>query len=132
MKRKTIIRAFIYIIFPGLLIIYFVAGHAFVKFYVGGKKELLTTAKKINVLCNKSGTCPTRLAGWESNNYDSETVLRKGNMLCYVTSITNSKDGNVHKKYQSFRLVYTFFQPDSWYEAQGGVGKVVTSGWESR
>ena len=129
MKMKTIINSLI--IGAIIFILYFFVGHDFTKFYFGGKTELLETAEHINKLCNANGLCPIKLEGWQVIESQSKR-LYKDNMIYIVTLGEGSKNGGMSKKHQEFRLVYRFFPPDHWFEAQGGVGKKVTSGWESR
>jgi hypothetical protein len=129
MKKKSIVN--ILIISSILLILYFFVGHDFVKFYVGGKAEILNTAAEINKQCNADGACPTSLEGWQVRR-DEPLMLSKGNMLYFVTTDKEDKDGDKGMKNQSFKLVYRFFMPDDWFEVQGGVGKQVISGWKSR
>ena len=126
MKIRTIANALI--IGSVFLIIYVVAGQSYVNFYTGGETELLSIAEKINNLCNVNGACPTSLDGWQ-NSAGASGPLRKGDMLYFVSS---SNEGSTGKHHQTFRLVYSFFTPDSWFEASGGVGKSITSGSVSR
>ncbi len=129
MKKKTVLNTLI--IGSILLILYSFLGHDFVKFYFGGKTEILEAAAHINKLCNANGSCPTTLKGWQVWRSGSETLF-KDNMLYFVTPGERSKDSDKSKKHQTFRLVYRFFMPDHWFEVQSGVGKKVTSGWKSR
>lgn len=129
MKKKSVLN--ILIIGSVLLILYFFVGHGFVKFYVGGKAEILNTAAEINKQCNANGACPTSLEGWRVRR-DEPLMLSKGNMLYFVTTDKEDKDNDKGMKNQSFKLVYHFFMPDDWFEVQGGVGKQVISGWKSR
>ena len=129
MKMKTLINTLI--IASILLILYFFVGHDFVKFFFGGKTEILEAAEHINKLCNANGSCPKTLEGWQVRGSGSKRLF-KGNMIYFVTPGAGSKDSGKSEKYQDFRLVYRFFLPDDWFEAQVGVGKKVTSGWESR
>ncbi len=113
-----------------LLILYFFAGHDFVKFYSGGQAEIIETAAHINELCDTNGSCPTTLEGfqkWDSGSGE----LSKGNMLYFVTPGEGGKDDDKGIKHKEFRLIYRFFMPDKWFEVQGGVGKNLTSGWKS-
>ena len=128
MKSKTIINSLIIAFI--LLIIYFVVGHGYVKFFFSGKDELLKTAAYINELCNTKGSCPTNLDGWEAGMSKSSTILGKGNMVYHVFPSVKDKDNKKSKNYQSYILGYHFIMPH-WFEAQGGVGKEVTSGWKS-
>jgi hypothetical protein len=128
MKVKTAVNTLI--VASILLIFYFFVGHGFVKFYTGGKTELLETAAYINKLCNANGSCPTTLEGWQKSH--SESTLTKGRMLYYVNPEEEIKGSGERKKNQTFKLVYRFFMPDNWFEARGGVGKEVTSGWTGR
>lgn len=120
----------ILVILSGLAILYLFAGHGFLKFYLGGKAEILETGDRINKLCNANGSCPTTLEGWEKAN--SGTHLFRKEMLYYVAPGEDLKDGAERKKNQTFKLVYRFFMPDDWFEVQGGVGQQVTSGWTGR
>ncbi|MBI5552297.1 MAG: hypothetical protein HY911_12380 [Desulfobacterales bacterium] len=113
-----------------LVILYLFAGHGFLKFYLGGKAEILEAGEHINSLCNANGACPTTLEGWEQAN--SGAHLFKNEMLYYVDPGEDIKDGGERKQNQTFKLVYRFFMPDDWFEVQGGVGKQVTSGWTGR
>ena len=106
-----------------LLILYTFAGHSFVTFYLGGKTELLETAERINRQCAEQATCPTALPGWRQQF--GGTALARGNMLYFTGDEAAGQP-------QSFRLVYSFFMPDDWFEASGGVGKPVTAGWTGR
>lgn len=126
MKMKTVVNTLI--IGSIVLIFYFFVGHNFVKFYFGGRTELLETAEYINKLCNACGSCPTTLDGWEKSNRN----LFKGNMIYIVDPGGEIKDSVERKKNQTFILAYRFFMPDNWFEARGGVGKEVTSGWTGR
>ncbi|MRR57067.1 MAG: hypothetical protein EG824_02465 [Deltaproteobacteria bacterium] len=127
MKMKTIVKTLI--ISSILLMLYLFIGHDFVKFYFGGKKEILQTAALINDLCNASGSCPLMLESWEGEN----GRLRKGRMLYMTTPIPGSENNEKSLKPQSFRLIYVMnFPTDDWFEVQGGVGKKVTSGWTGR
>lgn len=129
MKKKTVVN--ILIIGSILLIFYPFLGHDFVKFYCGGKTEILEAGAHINKLCNASGSCPKIIEGWQVWISGSETLF-KDNMMYYVTPGGGSRDNDNSKKNQEFKLVYRFFMPDSWFEVQGGVGKQVTSGWRGR
>lgn len=114
-----------------LLILYSFVGHNFVKFYFGGKTEILEAAAHINKLCSANGSCPTTLYGWQVRRNGSETLF-KDNMLYFVNLGERSEHSDKSKRHQTFRLVYRFFMPDHWFEVQGGVGKKVTSGWITR
>ena len=129
MKIKTIINTLI--VGSIFLIIYFFAGHDFVRFYFGGKTEIHETAEHINRLCNANGSCPETLEGWQIRG-EGSGMMFKGNMIYFITQAEGSKAGDQSKKHQEFKLVYRFFLPDHWYEARGGVGMKVSSGWESR
>ena len=129
MNKKTVLNSLIVgLIF---LILYLFAGHGFVKFYAGGKTEILETGAHINKLCNANGTCPTILDGWQMSGTNSDMLI-KDNMVYFVGSGEGSIDSDKSKNHQTFRLVYRFFVPDDWFEVQGGVGKKVTSAWKSR
>ena len=112
-----------------LLIFYFFVGFNFAEFYFGGKTKLLEAAGNINKLCNDNGSCPQTLEGWQ---IEENGTLRKDKMLHFVVPVDGSKDSVKSMKPQAFRLVYVMTIPDHWFEAQGGVGKKVTSGWKSR
>ena len=129
MKKKTVLNTLI--IGSILLIPYFFVGHDFVKFYVGGRAEMLEAAAGINKQCNANGACPTILEGWHERS-SRKGILFKGNMLYFVASDSGDNNSDNSKQHQSFRLVYRFFMPDDWFEVQGGVDKQVTSGWKSR
>jgi len=129
MKMKTVLNTLI--IGSLFLILYFFAGHDFVKFYFGGKTEILQAAAHINKLCSADESSPTTLKGWQVWRSGRET-LSKDNMLYFVTPGKGSKGSDKSKRHQTFRLVYRFFMPDHWFEVQGGVGKNVASGWKSR
>ena len=112
-----------------LLFLYLFIGHGIVEFYSGGKKEILQTAALINNLCNDHGSCPLVLESWEGEN----GRLKKGRMLYVATPIPGSENNEKSLNPQSFRLIYVMtFPPDDWFEVQGGVGKIVTSGWTGR
>ena len=105
MKKKTVLNTLIIGIM--LLIFYFFVGHDFVKFYFGGKKEILEAALHINKLCNANGSCPKTLERWQE--WNSGTPLFKGNMLYYVNPGEGIKDSAESKQSQTFKLVYRFF-----------------------
>lgn len=113
-----------------LLLVYVFAGHDVVRFYAGGKSEILEAGKQINALCNAHGACPTTLEGWETSA--AGTSLAKGAMLYFVDAGEEGKGDGVGKRNQTFKLVYRFSMPDDWYEVKGGVGKQVTAGWTGR
>ena len=106
-----------------LLVLYLFVGHGFVKFYLGGKAELLDAASQIQQQCVSNGACPTALPGWQP--WGDNRALAKGELLYFVTV---DEGGRPH----AFRLVYQFFMPDDWFEAEGGVDRTVTAGWKSR
>ena len=112
-----------------LLILYFTVGFNFAEFYFGGKTKILEAAAHINKLCNANGSCPLTLEGWQ---VEKNGTLRKDKMLYFVVPVDGSKDSEKSIKPQAFRLVYMMTIPDHWFEAQGGVGKSVTSSWKSR
>ena len=126
MNIKTVLNSLI--IGSILLILYVFAGHSFVKFYTGGKADILEAGVQINKLCNSNGACPTTMDGWQPS-FSNSDMLYKDNMVYFVSSDEGVDKG---KKYQTFRLVYRFIMPDDWFEVQGGVGKSVTSDWKSR
>lgn len=123
MKKK----ANILIISAILLILYYFVGHDFVLFYGGGKAEMFETATRINAQCNDNGACPPALVGWQSS-WNGKQPLSKGNMMYYTAPL----EGEAEKSHQSFRLIFHFAMPDHWFEVQGGVGREVTGGWQSR
>jgi len=129
MKKKTVVNTLI--IGFILVILYIFLGHDFVKFFFGGKTQMLETAKHINKLCNANGLCPELLEGWQARGSGSK-MLFKDNMIYFLTTGVGEKDSGKAKKHQEFRLVYRFFLPDHWFEVKGGFGKRVTSGWKSR
>lgn len=54
-------------------------------------------------------------------------------MLYIATQNQTNKNDGMGDKPQSFKLIYVMaFPQDDWFEAQGGVGKNVTSGWTGR
>lgn len=108
--------------------LYTFGGHRYVKFYFGGKTEILDLASSISDLCNTTKSCPEALEGWQVLG-ERKGSLRKDNMFYYpVTGNGGEKSTNNNE----FTLVYGFFAPDHWFEAKGGVGRSVTSGWKSR
>jgi len=113
---------------------YTFVGHDYVKFnFLDGKAETLDVAKRINKLCNASGSCPKAFEGWQQDSIGGEPMLTKGSMIYFLLSDPKSeKSEDKNKSYPSFRLVYRFFMPDDWFEARGGVGMKVTAGWKSR
>lgn len=117
-------------IVAALLLVYVFAGHDIVRFYAGGKAEILEAGNQINALCNAYGACPTTLDGWETSA--AGTSLAKGAMLYFVDAGEGGKGNGIGKKNQTFKLVYRFIMPDDWYEVKGGVGKQVTAGWTGR
>ena len=106
-----------------LLVLYLFAGHDFVKFYLGGKAELLEAAAQIDGQCDADGACPTTLPGWHA--WGDGRALAQGSMLYFVDVVEAGRP-------QRFRLVYRFFMPDDWFEAEGGVNRPVSAGWKSR
>jgi hypothetical protein len=127
MKIRTIVNMLI--VGSILLIVYLVAGRSYVNFHTGGQAEFLRIAEQINGQCNANGACPTSLKGWRET---SAGPLRKDDMLYIVSPGEGGKAGATAKAHQAFRLIYTFFAPDSWFQAQGGVGIAMTSGMVSR
>ncbi len=109
------------------LILYSLIGYRYVEFYTTGKTKILAEAAQINRLCDENGMCPTVLDGWRPVS-DGRKGLVKNNMRYFVTA---SEAGEYVEK-QNFILVYGFFEPDHWYQVQGGVGKTVTYAWVSR
>ena len=127
MKLKTVVRSLI--IGSILFTFYLFIGHGFVEFYFSGKKEILKNASIINNLCNANGSCPLILESWQGEN----GRLRKGQMLYMTAPLPGSEHNEKSLKPQSFRLIYVMpFLTDDWFEAQGGVGMQVTSGWTGR
>ncbi|MCF8178189.1 MAG: hypothetical protein K9J74_06740 [Sulfuritalea sp.] len=129
MKKDSLLKA----LGSGAIVatLYYFAGHDFTIFYAGGKTELLATAAQINERCNAEGACPAVLAGWGPLGSRSDALFR-GNMLYFVTAGEPNSASDQSKANQEFRLVYSFFMPDDWFEARGGVGKTLTSGWTGR
>lgn len=112
-----------------LLALYVLVGQGFVEYVFNGKDEIIKTADHINNLCNANGSCPLTLDGWTGEN----GRLRKGQMLYIATQNQTNKNDGMGDKPQSFKLIYVMaFPQDDWFEAQGGVGKNVTSGWTGR
>lgn len=111
-----------------LLLAYYFAGHDYLKFFLGDKSEMLDIAGRISQQCNTDRSCPTALTGWQSSGGKSVT-LSKDNMLYFASSRAGNDENSNPEDYSEFRLVYRFFLPDHWFEAQGGVDKPVTSGW---
>ena len=126
MKIKNIL-----IICSFLLILYFLIGHGFIKFYLGGKTEILKAAEQINKHCNTNGSCPVSLEEWQAQTNGSERLLND-NIHYFVTSEKGINGGDMKKNSQTFTLIYGFFIPDHWFEVQGGVGMTVTSSWNNR
>lgn len=124
MKIKNIV-----IIGSIFLIFYAMVGSQLVNFYFWGKKSILSTGEEINNLCNEQGVCPKKLIGWHE---ERAGLLRKDSMLYFYSTDKDSevKDDNLGP--QTFRIVYEMPLTDNWFEVQGGVGKEITSGWESR
>jgi hypothetical protein len=125
-KNKNVL-----IICSFLLILYFVIGHGFIKFYLGGKTEILKAAEQINKQCNTNGSCPVSLEEWQAQTNGSARLLNE-NIQYHVASERGINGGDMNKKSQTFTLTYGFFIPDHWFEVQGGVGKKVTSSWKGR
>lgn len=121
MKMKTASNTLV--IGSLLLLLYLFVGHGFVHFYLGGKAELLETAAEIKAQCDGGGACPATLPGWQP--WGDNRALAKGEMLYFAVEDESGRRS-------SFRLVYRFFMPDDWFEAEGGVDKSVSSGWKSR
>jgi hypothetical protein len=111
--------------------LYVFAGHHYAKFYFGGKAEILDLASSINDLCNTTKSCPETLEGWQVSS-GRKGSLRKDNMFYYPVTRNGGEKSTNNKEYNEFTLVYGFFAPDHWFEAKGGVGRSVTSGWMSR
>lgn len=129
MKKKFLLNA----LMAGFIavILYFFVGHDFALFYTGGKADFLSTAAQINERCNADGSCPTALDGWVAQSFRAD-MLSKGNLLYFVSASKKATIGDRGKENQEFRLIYQFFMPDNWFEARGGVGRPLTSDWESR
>lgn len=119
---KLLIAGFI------IAILYIFIGQDFLRFYTGGREELLRTATLINERCNEDGACPATLDGWSARG----TMLAKGNMLYMLSPRTQRPDEAKPEERQNFKLVYSFFMPDNWFEASGGVGEKVVMGWKER
>lgn len=129
MKTRSLINGLIVALI--VLILYAIAGHDFVKFYFGGKSEMVAEAHSLNALCNAQGACPVVLDSWHAGGTRGGALF-KGNLAYFVISGEGPAGGGQSTERQGFRLVYRFFMPDSWYEVQGGVGRQITSGWRSR
>lgn len=129
MKMRSVLNGLI--VGAIALVLYAFAGHDFVKFYLGGKSEMVASAMQINMQCNAQRACPTTLEQWQVRGTGGATLF-KGNMLYFVTPGEGGAESEQGMGHQGFRLVYRFFMPDSWFEVQGGVGRQVTSGWKSR
>lgn len=127
MKIRTIVNMLI--VGSVLAIVYLVAGRGYVNFHSGGQADFLRIAEQINGQCNANSACPTSLEGWRET---SAGRLRKEDMLYIVSTGEGGKAGATAKPHQTFRMIYTFFGPDSWFQAQGGVGMTLTSGMVSR
>lgn len=121
----------ILIIASVVMLAYLFVGNGFTEFYFGGKTEMLEVAKRVNKLCNDNGSCPASLEGWQARG-SKAVPLVNGNMLYFVIADENSSHGAKSKEYKGFRLIYSFFMPDDWFEVEGGVGKPISSGWKSR
>lgn len=126
MKRKLNI----FMIGSIFLLIFAFVGQEFLVFYSGGKSEMLEAGERINKLCNDNGACPASIEGWQKSYLGA--YLTKGNMRYYANLGKETKDGGKGENNQTFKMVYSFFMPDDWFEVQGGVGKQVTSGWSGR
>lgn len=124
MKTKNLI-----VIGGILVILYVMIGSDFVGFYFGGKDAILNTGENINRICNNNGACPQEIDGWVEVR---QGMLRKDKMLYYFPAPDNDERGDAGPKPQTFRIVYSMNIPDHWFEVQGGIGKQLTSGWESR
>lgn len=109
-----------------LFILFAIVGASYTDFYLGGKEEMLNQAAQINQLCNTNKACPTTLTGW----LEEGGTLSKGNMLYIVSE--GDQSAAAGKKHQSYKIIYRFFAPDEWFEAEGGVNQPVTAGWKSR
>lgn len=129
MKKKPLLKALSFGVIVAIL--YYFVGHDFMTFYVGGKTELLATAAQINERCNADGACPAALEGWTPLGSRAD-VLSRDNMLYFVTAGETDAAGDQSKANQGFKLVYRFFMPDDWFEARGGIGRTLTSGWTGR
>ena len=108
-----------------IILLYTLVGHDVVKFYLGGKTELLETAANINKLCNEIKSCPNNPEGWQS--WGTGNMFSNNNMLY----LSFPHEGGAGKPRQSFKLIYRFFVPE-WFEVQGGVGRELTTAWISR
>ena len=114
-----------------LLIAYFHAGHGFTEFYFEGKTEILEVASRVNKICNDSGSCPTTLEGWRARG-SKASPLFNGNMRYLVIAGDDKVNGGNGKEFSGFRLIYSLFMSDHWFEVEGGVGKPISAGWKSR
>ena len=127
--RKTLTRILNIVIVGSIAaILYFIVGRGWVEF---DHDEVLKIAADINKLCNENRSCPTKLEGWEVL-HEGRSALKRDMMIYYPISFDEDASTQNSKDYQSFRLVYSFFMPDDWFEVQGGVNKQLTSGQKSR
>lgn len=129
MKKLSLPKILIAIVI--LAILYHFVGQDFLTFYTGGKTELLATAAQINQRCNADGACPGALEGWKPL-YGRADALSRGKMLYFFMAGETNAGGGQSQANRNFKLVYQFFMPDDWFEAKGGVGQTVTSGWAGR
>ena len=121
-----------YLIVGGILaILYAFVGHGYVKFYFGGKAEFLDLASSINEFCNTRQFCPATPAGWPTPG-GKTAGLGNGNLYYYPVSREGAEENATNGIFHEFRLVYGFFAPGHWFEAGGGVGRKLTSGWRYR
>ena len=114
-----------------LAILYVLFGHSYVKFYFGGKAEFLNLASSINNLCNTNKSCPKVPEGWQTP-VGRPGNIREGNIFYYPEIREGGEESAVNEIFHEFTLVYGFFAPDHWFEAKGGVGRKLTSGWKNR
>ena len=127
--KKTLTRILNFLILGAIFaILYIFIGRGYVEF---DSAEVLKLAAEINKQCNDDGSCPARLDGWAVLR-EGKAELKKGPMIYYPVPVDEGVNSQKHTEYKSFRLVYGFFLPDNWFEAQGGVDKPLTSGWENR
>ena len=119
------------IVFCTLAIFYAIIGHGYVQFYFGGKAEFLDLASAINRLCNTNRACPELPEGWQAVS-GGEGNVRKGNIHYFPVVRDIEPDSSAKPVVREFSLVYGFFAPDHWFEAQGGVDRKITSGWKKK
>ena len=127
--KKALTRVLNILIVGSIIaILYLFVGRGWVEF---DRDEVLKIATEINKLCNDNGSCPTKLEGWEVL-HEGRAALKRDMMIYYPISADEDASRQDNKDYQSFRLVYSFFMPDDWFEVQGGVNRQLTSGRKSK